>query len=84
MTQDCHSDGLGQTRRQRTMLGRIIKRDRVIEMRPSFCDVSRGQQGSAHDAMPDHERDGCSLFLGERQELRRKLAQHVAIERTYS
>ena len=31
--------------------------------------------------MPDHERDGRSLLLGERQELRRKLAHHVAVER---
>ncbi len=31
--------------------------------------------------MPDHERDRRSLLLGERQELRRKLAQRVAIER---
>ena len=31
--------------------------------------------------MPDHERDCCPLLLGERQELRRKLAHHVAVER---
>ena len=30
--------------------------------------------------MPDHERDGRPLLLGERQKLRRKLAHHVAIE----
>ena len=38
------------------------------------------QQGNAHEAMPDHERDCCPLLLGERQELRRKLAHHVAVE----
>ena len=31
--------------------------------------------------MPDHERAGRPLLLGERQELRRKLAHHVAVER---
>ena len=31
--------------------------------------------------MPDHERDRRSLLLGERQELRRKLAHNVAVER---
>ena len=31
--------------------------------------------------MPDHERDSRPLLLRERQELRRKLAQRVAIER---
>ena len=31
--------------------------------------------------MPDHQRDGRPLLLGERQELRRKLAHRVAIER---
>ena len=35
----------------------------------------------AHEAMPDHERHCRPLLLGERQELRRKLAHHVAIER---
>ena len=63
------------------MLGRIVKRDRPIEMRSAFRDVSRKQQGNAHEAMPDHERDCRALFLGERQELRRKIAHHVAIER---
>ena len=63
------------------MLGRIVKRDRLIEMRSAFRDVSRKQQGNAHEAMPDHERDGRPLLLGERQELRRKLAHHVAVER---
>ena len=32
-------------------------------------------------AMPNHERDRRSLLLGERQELRRKLAHNVAVER---
>ena len=32
-------------------------------------------------AMPDHERDCRFLLLGKRQELRRKLAQRIAVER---
>jgi hypothetical protein len=31
--------------------------------------------------MPDHKRHGCPLFLGERQELRRKLTANLAVER---
>ena len=63
------------------MLGRIVKRDRLIEVRSAFRDVPRKQQGKTHKAMPDHERNRRSLLLGERQELRRKLAHHVAVER---
>ena len=63
------------------MLGRIVERERLIEMRSAVRDVSREQQGSPHEAMPNHERDGRPLLLGERQELRRKVARHVAVER---
>ena len=62
------------------MLGRIVKRDRLIEMRSAFRDVPRTQQGNAHEAMPDHERNRGSLFLGKRQELGRKSRHHIAIE----
>ena len=62
------------------MLRRIVERDRTIEVHSAFCDISRKQQGSAHDAMPDHERTCRPLLLGERQELRRKGARDVAIE----
>ena len=34
--------------------------------------------------MPDHEWNGLPLLLRERQELRRKLAHHVAVERHIS
>jgi hypothetical protein len=30
--------------------------------------------------MPDHERDGRSMLLGKRQELRCEVAQHITIE----
>jgi hypothetical protein len=44
------------------MLGRIVKRDRLIEVRPTFRDVSRTRQGNTHDAMGYQERSpgSCS------------------------
>jgi hypothetical protein len=63
------------------MLGRIVKRDRPIEMRPALRDIPSRRQGHAHGVMPDHERDFRPLLLGEPQELRRKIAHHVAVER---
>jgi hypothetical protein len=63
------------------MLRRIVKRKRAIKMGSTFREVSSEQQGRPHEAMRNHERDGCPLFLGEGQELRRKLAQQVAVER---
>ncbi len=62
------------------MLGRIVKRDHPIEMRSTLRDVPRTQQGNAHKAMPDHERNCGSLFLSKRQEMGRKIANHIAIE----
>jgi hypothetical protein len=44
-------------------------------MRSALCDAPRRYQGNASEAMPDHERHGCSLFLGVRQELRRTLSR---------
>src|SRR5262245_51373461 len=67
-------------RRQMTMLGRIIKRDRPVLVRTTFRNVSRKRQGSAHDAMPDHPRNGGSLFLSKCQEMGREIAHRVAIE----
>ena len=47
----------------------------------AFNEVSRTQSRIAHDAMPDHEAESVALLpLGQRQELRRKLAHRVAIE----
>ena len=63
------------------MLGRIVKRNRLIEMRSPFRDIPGIQQESAHEAMPDHERKQRFLLLRERQEVRRKVANYVAIER---
>ena len=50
-------------------------------MRSPLREVSSEQEGSAHEAMPDHEWDCRPFFLGEGQELPRELAQHVAVER---
>ena len=63
------------------MLGGIVKRDRLIEVRPAFRESPVRSQGNTHEAMADHERDCCPLLLGERQELRRKLAHGIAVER---
>jgi hypothetical protein len=49
-------------------------------MRSPFRKVSHMQQRHAHDAMPNHERNRLSLFRGERQKLRCKLARGTAIE----
>ena len=43
-------------------------------------DVPRQQQGNAHEAMADHQRSRCSLLLGQRQKLHRKLPHHIAVE----
>jgi hypothetical protein len=53
LTQGCHSEVLAKTYRQPMMLGRIVKRERAIEMLPAFRDVSHGEQGSSHEAMTD-------------------------------
>ena len=46
-------------------IGRTVKRERLIEMRSALRDVSRERQGSAHEAMPNHELDYRLLLLGE-------------------
>src|SRR5262245_31961679 len=81
MAQDCHTGVLTETHGQGTMLGGIIKRERLIIVGPASRDVSRVRQGDSHEAMPDHERDCCPLLLRERQKLRCKTAYHVAAER---
>jgi hypothetical protein len=43
VTQDCHPVVLAKTRRQPTILGRIVKHEGAIEMRPAFCNVARGE-----------------------------------------
>jgi hypothetical protein len=70
IAQDCHRDVLAKSCRHRTMLDRVVKRDPKIEVCPAFRDVARAQQGSADEAMPDHERSGRPLFFGKRKELR--------------
>lgn len=62
------------------MLGRIIKRDAAVLMHPPVGEVSGAQQGGAHGAMTDHQRDFHPLLLGEAEKPRRQLAHHVAIE----
>ena len=62
------------------MLGGIVKRDRLIQVRPAFRDVPPYQQGSSHEAMPDHQRGFRPLLFREHQELRREIATDIAIE----
>ena len=62
------------------MLGGIVERDSAIVVGSPSRDVADVQQGHAHKAVPDHERDCGPLLLRERQELRRKLAHHIAVE----
>ena len=46
---------LAKSRRQRTMLREIVKRERLIVMRSGLCEFAKAQQGGAHHASPDHE-----------------------------
>ena len=63
------------------MLGGIVKRHRPIVVLSALRDVSRFQQGRAHEAMAHHERNRRSLLFGKCQELRRQLTHSVAVER---
>ena len=62
------------------MRNRIIRRNRLIVVRPASRDVSRIHQRRTHEAMTDHERHCRPLLLGKGQELRRKFAHYVAVE----
>jgi hypothetical protein len=62
------------------MLGRIVERERTIEVCSTFCKLSSVQHGHAHDAMPDHERACCALFLCQFQELGCAVATDIAVE----
>src|SRR5260221_579966 len=63
------------------MLLGVVERECVVELDSRFLDVSCEQEGIPHDAMTDHDRNGRLLLLCESQELRRKLAVHVPVER---
>ena len=71
---------LAKSGRQRTMLGGIVKRNRLIEMRSCFRDISSIQQGSAQVIMPKHSRKRGALLLGKRQEMGGEIATYIAIE----
>jgi hypothetical protein len=62
------------------MLDRIVKRDRLIEVRSGFRNFPHKQMGGSRDAMSDHERHGSSLLFGEHHELPGTLTQDIAIE----
>src|SRR5215831_9428197 len=63
------------------MLGRIVERNRSIQMRSPVYDVPCMQQGQAHEAMPHHEWPRRFLLICEGQEFDSKLTHHVAVER---
>ena len=63
------------------MLDGIVTRNSLIEVRSAFRQSSRNQQRSAHEAMPNHERDRRPRLVGEGEELRGKIAGDVAMER---
>ena len=62
------------------MFNRIVKPYRAFGMRSCFREVANMRQGNTHKAMSYHERNRCPLPLGERQNLRRKLAHERTIE----
>src|SRR4051812_27862410 len=41
---------------KRTVLGRIIKGNRSIEMRPAMRNIAGAQQGNTHDTVSDQKR----------------------------
>jgi hypothetical protein len=64
------------------MFSGVVKGKRPFAVRPALRHIRRREhQGGAHETMPDHKRHGRPLFLGERQELRRKLTANLAVER---
>ena len=60
------------------MLGSIVKRNSLIEVRSTFRQGSDTQQGSAHEAMANHARDRRALLLGEGEELRVTMPSSIA------
>jgi hypothetical protein len=62
------------------MLGGFVDRDRLIVMCQTFRKDARTSQRRSHNTMPKHERNHCSLLLGKRQALCRKVEESVAFE----
>jgi hypothetical protein len=62
------------------MFAGIVKCQRPIILRSTPSNIARDQQRSAHESMPDHERDGRLPLLGESEKLRSKIATDIAVE----
>ena len=62
------------------MLGRVVKRDRPIQVPLARRDFPSKHQGKSHEAMPFHKRECRPLRLRQREELRREIANDVAVE----
>jgi hypothetical protein len=52
------------------MVSWIIERKRLVEICPTFNNISVTKQGLTHHAVSNHQRYAGLLILGERQELR--------------
>ena len=63
------------------MLHRFVERNRLIVVGSANRNVPCVRQGSGHEPMPNRERACRLLLCGQRQELRRKIAHGVAVER---
>jgi hypothetical protein len=71
---------LAKSRREGTMLGSIVKRYPLIEVRSSFRDLSSKQQATAQKIMPQHPRKRGPLFLSKLQDLGAEITSNIAIE----
>jgi hypothetical protein len=67
-------------RAKRTLLGGIVKRNRLCVVRSSFGEVTYMQQRRSHKAMTHYERHRRLLLLGERQELLGRIATDISVE----
>lgn len=77
-----HQRGVrGESRRRLPMLGRIVKRDRLVEVRPAWPDFAAAQRGATDETMSDHDRNGLAQLARRREELRRKIRGRLLIER---
>jgi hypothetical protein len=72
---------LAKTHRQLAMLSWIVDLNRPIEMRSPLLNIAPTVQRKTHGAMRDNNRNYRSVPLSKGQELRRKLARSVAVER---
>jgi len=71
---------LAKPNSQRTMLDRIVKPERLLQIRTTLNDLPGIQQRYSHHAMTCKYRAGCPLLLSKRKELRRIAVHQVTVE----